>query len=320
MQNKFFVEPPLPDPSDYEVIRSAPKKKENYWVGAPSIFQDRSNTIWLTYRIRSPEERGEEMRIARSGDGYDFEDIKTIHKKDLGAKSLERSSLLEDPRTGNFKLYLSPDPDYYAADPQALGWHIVKLEDVLDPANFDPSTAKVVLSPEGVGSESGPVKDPYVINLGWKFYMFYTAKDGGGERPHLATSIDGENWSKQKKMNPLLKRGGWHDFHTRVACVLPKEQGFIVYYEGANRRWYQPMYNIQTGIATSLDLKEYTDVSPDEPILKSPATSEPNPESRVDYRTLRYMDYALKKNKILFYYEAVNQKGAFDLRVTEMER
>lgn len=317
MQEKFFLEPILPDPGNFEVVNKAPKNGEDYWSGAPSIFQDREENIWLTYRVRNPDERGKEIRIARSNNGYDFQDVKTISKSELGAKSLERSSLVQDPKTGHYKLYLSPDPDYEAADPQALGWHIVKLEDVSDPASFDPDTARVVLSPEGVGSENGPVKDPYVLVLGWKFYMFYTAKDGGGERPHLASSVDGENWRKHKGSNPILDRKGWHDFHTRISCVLPWKQGFIVYYEGANRLWYQPMYNIQIGVATSLDLKEFVDVSLEAPLLNSPTPPETASDSKSNYKTMRYMDYAIMKDKVLFYYEAVNEEGAFDLRVTE---
>lgn len=312
---KYFLEPVIPDVTNYEVLVKAPSEEENYWAGAPAVFTDREGTIWLTYRVRNPEERGKEIRIARSQDGLEFETVKIIKKEELNAKSVERSSLLQDPKTGDYKLYLSPDPDYSAADPQALGWHIVKLEDVNKPADFNPSTAKVIVSPEGTESETGPVKDPYVINVGWKYYMFYTGKDGGGEQAHLAISVDGENWCKARKINPILGREGWHDFHTRVACVLPREQGFIIYYEGTNRRWYQPMYNLQTGIATSLDFQRFFDVTPEEPVLSSPTPSSSSPYE--GYETLRYLDYALIENKILFYYEVANENGAFELRVTQ---
>lgn len=311
------VQPLIPKVSNYKTIVKSKKSRENYWVGAPSVVKDFGKNIWLTYRVREPKERGTEVRICKSKDGYHFETVKVIKKEEVNAKSLERSSLIQDPRSGMFKLFLSPDPNYDVADPQALGWHIVKLEDVSHPQEFDPESAKVVISPSGVGTESGPVKDPYVINIGWKYYMFYTAKDGGGEQAHLATSIDGDNWSKKVDLNPVISRGGWHNFHTRAACVLPVNNGLVIYYEGTNRQWYQPMYNVLTGVATSLDLKEFTDVTPDEPLLSSPTKS--SDKLTHGYQTLRYMDYVQLKNKLLFYYEAACEDGSFELRVTPYE-
>lgn len=46
----------------------------------------------------------------------------------------------------------------------------------------------------------------------------------------------------------------------------------------------------------------------------------PRRKSQGNYQLIRELAHKNRKNKILFYYEAVNQEGAFDLRVTEMKR
>lgn len=314
---RHFMEPLIPNVSDYKTVVKPPRPKENYWVGAPSSISDGQN-IWLTYRVRNPQQRGFELHIAKSKDGIFFEDVKVINKKDLNAKSLERASMIKDPWTSKFKLFMSRDPSFSAADAQGLSWQIVKLEDVQDPANFDPSTFEIIFPPLTMGGEKWWIrhpyvcitKDPYVLCVGRKFYMFFSTQGTMGEEPFLATSVDGENW-KIEENNPVITKGYWHDYHTRISCVLPLDQGFLVYYEGANRKWYQPPYNIQVGLAVSLDMKEFTDVCTRGPLLFSPSGKK--------YRTLRYMDYVLLKDKILFYYEAARDDDAFELRVTSLE-
>jgi hypothetical protein len=88
------------------------------------------------------------------------------------------------------------------------------------------------------------------------------------ERIHHFTSEDGERW-EPNACNPVFDNGGWHNFYTRPACVLPMDVGYLFVYEGSNARWHDPNYNIATGLAYTLDLTHITDLTPDEPLVNS---------------------------------------------------
>ncbi len=297
--------PILPDLSKFKTIVPPPQPAPFNWTGAPSVLYDEQGTIWLTYRMRTREKRGGLMHVARSADGTSFETACTLKAEEFKifeVTSIERASLVKDPWTGKFKLYV-------AVDKARGGWYILKLRDEENPSNFDAASAQIVLGPAGVGTDSRSVKDPHVLLVGRRYYMFYIGNSTRCELPHLATSVDGEHWLRFEG-NPILPSFGWHDFCTRIAFVMPLRNGFSVFYEGAGLEDHERVTNIRTGLAFSTDLKEYVDLTPQAPILSSPTPGK--------WSAARYMDYVIVANRALFYYEATRPDDAFELRMSDV--
>ncbi|MGQ9631858.1 MAG: hypothetical protein ACUVXI_16340 [bacterium] len=305
---KRAVSPIIPDYSEYHTVLEPDRNEADYWAGAPAVLIDGEGVVWLACRMRegrSPRgERGYEIRILRSEDGIHFERIHSILREELGTVSVERPAFLIDPITGRYKLYIcrSGKPDY-------PDWFILKLDDVDDPLKFDPKTARPVLRfPEGSGRGA---KDPFVINIGGRYFMFHIGYgfEGRRELPFLATSADGENWVERP--SPLMESEGWHTFFTRPACLMPLGPAFVLYYEGSGSDWFDPVYNIQGGVAVSLDLENFVDLTPNEPIFKTPTPGR--------YTTLRYTDYLCLEDRVIFYYEAARPNDSSELRATEVK-
>jgi hypothetical protein len=303
---KHFSEPIMPDVSKYEVIATPSVLEDRNWTGAPSATRDTDGNIWLAYRDRTKVKRGGELIISRSEDGVSFEDVKVIRQEDFAGrkvKSIERCSLFIDPWTGLFKLYMAIDQEF-------RNWVIVKLDDAESPEGFDASTAQVILARSGYGSDSKSVKDPFIMTVGRQYYMFYIGNSTRCELPHLATSVDGVNW-KRFEGNPIMAGTGWHEFCLRIACVMPLAQGYAIFYEGASLNDHEKIYNIRTGLAFSPDLRTFTDLTPVEPIIQSPTPGK--------CWAVRYMDYVMLEDRVLFYYEAARPDDAFELRVSEVK-
>jgi len=333
---KIFAYPLVPDVSEYDVIARGPLREErqlaqipvgwsqNYGIaGAPeALYDSDSDEFWLTYRVAADGPRICELHIAKSKDGKKFTDV------NVWDKTVERSALLKDAKTGKFKLYLCTTHTFglgarRTETPVPVGrraggdnfWVICKLDDVEDPRDFDIETMRVVLQPSTSGMDWNYVKDPYIVAVGNRFYMYYIGKDRY-EQCFLATSTDGEKWERHPT-NPVLSQGGWHDFYTRPGCLVPAGNLFLFYYEGSSKEWIAPVYNIATGLAITFDLERIIDVTPDAPILTS-STPGPTPGGDGINITLRYMDALLLEDRILFYYEAATKEGCNELRVTEV--
>jgi len=311
MWTKNWLSPLIPDLSKYDVVAEPPKPVEDFWAGAPSVIEDSKGVIWLAYRkgIMENSVRKSDLYLARSEDGINFETIHEWKAESFGCIRTERASFLVDPWTKQFKLYITRDALEKPPGTPEFQWDIAKLADVDSPAKFDISTVVGVLGPSGSGSDGRDVKDPYVFTLGNKYYMFYIAAGKTHEQCHMATSDDGILWRRHTD-NPILRHGAWHDFFVRPSFVLPQTMGAIVYYEGSNKQWYGPVFNVQTGFAITFDFQNFYDITISGPVLSSPTQGK--------YGTCRYMDCIVQKNRVLFYYEAARPDDAFELRVTEI--
>lgn len=297
---KIFSSFSLPDLNSYRVIARPEGEGKGFWAGGCSSLKDTRGKIWLTYRLRNPEKRGHKLCIAKSLDGVNFQTVKEINKNHFeNIESLERASILQDPSTGRYKLYLSLEKE--------RKWYIYKLQDVVCPEEFDPSTAKAVFSPSSEREDTRKVKDPYIVNFCNSWFMFYS---GSGEEPQekvfLATSQDGERWTYR---GVVLQRSLWHNYHARVSCIIPEEKGFLCFYEGSSSSWYEPHFNLNIGFAYTADMKNFFDLTPQGPVLSSP--------TRGNFSTIRYVDYVFLNDRIIFYYEAARKDDAFELRATE---
>lgn len=303
------------------VVFDPPGDGEGHWVGAPCVHRHDGAT-YLAVRWRSPDRRGYAVEVyertadvipgrpsSGAGDRMPrdaFDRRVRLTAEGLGVVSVERPALVTDPRSGGLRLYL---PVEHGEN----DWTIQRLDGVSDPAEFDPGSARDVLVPEPGSTDAETVKDPVVRTLGGRYYLFYAGHDGTSEQAHLATSVDGERWSRVAD-GPVLGRDGWHDHHTRVSCVVPAPDApvWIVFYDGSGTDDYGATWNLRTGVAVASDLADPVDTTPDAPALASPAA---DAATGLDgFGTCRYVDVLDHGDAWELFAEVARGDGAFDLR------
>lgn len=302
--------PPSIEPSQSKPIFSPPSEGEGYWAGAPCVHTH-GGVTYLAVRERTPDQRGRSLIVTERVGPYEYEPVIELTAADLGVNSIERPALTTDIETGALKLYLSVDHG-------RNDWTIQKLDDVSSPADFDTSTARDVLSPDPGTTDEQTVKDPLLITLGGRYFMFYAGHDGRSEQAHLAISHDGEQWSKAPE-NPILPSQNWHDHHTRISCVLPAENApfWLVFYDGSGVREYRREWNLKTGVAISHNLRDITDTSPNGPRYSSHASDQG--VGAEQFGTFRYLDILRDGEKAVMYYEAAAADGSYDLWEASVE-
>lgn len=279
-----------------------------WWAGAPSVARADDGTFYLAARMRegrSPRgQRGYEIRIMKSEDGRVFAPVHHIHRKDADVPVFERPCLLRHPQTGQFRLYGCSGLEH--------GWSILMFDDVDDPADFDPKTARVVLRAnypdDGFVHVTG-YKDPFVFYAQNQWHMFVIGTDRV-ERLFHFVSQDGIDWQAAQD-GPVMENTGWHNYFTRPACVLPLAVGYLLVYEGSYVHWRDPVYNIATGLAYSPDLETFYDLTPDAPLLKSCTSGE--------YHTWRYSHWMMVDDAIYIYAEVARPNNTNEVRLFIVE-
>lgn len=280
---------------------------EGYWTGAPCAHNYDGSRL-LAVRERTTDERGHALHLYRHGE--DLTRVRSLTADELGVVSVERAALATDPRTGRLVVYVPVDHG-------SNQWSIQRLDAVKDPAELDPATARDVLSPQPGGSDCVTVKDPYVVVVGGRYYMFYAGSDGQSEQAHLATSVDGTSFTRAET-NPIIPRQYWHDHHTRVSCVLPAPDAPVwwVFYEGSATTDAGNTWNLRTALAVSHGLETIMDTSPAGPLYGSPTAGT---DTGVDtFATFRYLDLLRTEEGLEAYYEVARPDGAFELRHAEV--
>ena len=288
---------------DYDVILEPDENTPEWWAGAPSVARGDDGTFYLAARMRegnSPRGlRGYEVRLLKNADGVQFEPLLSIRREDVPIPGFERPALLRDAVTGRFKLYL-------CGPWQGGPWCIMKLDDVDDPADFEPPSCKPVLTGGNAGQPGvGAYKDPFVVWTAGQYHMLVIGCDRV-ERTYHFVSDDGEQWSRANE-GPALDVGGWHDFYTRPACLVPMGAGWLFVYEGSHLSWHDPSYNIATGLAYTLDLVNFTDLTPSAPLLKS--------TTQGDYHTWRYSHWMRVGDELWAYAEVARPNNTNEIRL-----
>lgn len=302
--------PPAVDFGDAETLLSPDATGEGNWVGAPCAY-DHGDDAYLAVRERDPDRRGHRVTVYAYDDGVG-EAVLTVTAEQLGVVSIERPSLVTHPRTGDVQLYLPVDRG-------GNDWTIRKCADAPSVESVDPTTARPVLRPAPGGTDAGVVKDPTILTVGGRYYMFYAGADGLSEQAHLATSVDGETWTRAAN-NPVLERGYWHDHHTRVSTVVPAPDApaWLVFYDGSGVADEGRTWNLRTGMAVTTDLKTFTDTCPDGPLYASPAADRRTGLST--FGTCRYLDVRRREDDWELFAEVAREDGSFELRRTTVDR
>ena len=114
-------------------------------------------------------------------------------------------------------------------------------------------------------------------------------------------------------MDSVMDLEGWHDFYVRPASVLPLEFGYLFVYEGSNTRWYDPVYNMGTGVAFTFDMHEIREITTKGPLVVS---STPSPR----FHTLRYSHWMHVDDELWVYAEAVRPNESHEIRLFRLPR
>ncbi|MFC5369135.1 hypothetical protein [Salinirubrum litoreum] len=300
-----YGRPPDASFADATTVLSPPGSGQGHWVGAPCVHRHGDQT-YLAVRWRTPEERGHAVTVYEYDGPASLSECARITADDLGVVSVERAALCTNPRTGDLQCYLPVDRG-------GNDWVIQKLGDVADPETFDPTTAHTVLAPTPGTTDGGTVKDPVVDVVGGQYVMFYAGADGLSEQAHLATSVDGETWTKHLD-NPVVDRAYWHDHHVRVSTVVPATDApvWLVFYDGSGVADHGRTWNLRTGMAVSPDLRRVTDTSPDGPVYESPVADR---ATGVDsFATCRYLDVLRHDDEWELFAEVARPDESFELR------
>lgn len=227
---------PLPDPEHCQVAVPAPGAGAGNWVGASSAALDDEGDLLIAYRVRTRDQRGSGIVIARTDDGTRPKTMATLLKETFGAESLERPALVRTD-TG-WRIYVS------CATPNSKHWRIDAI-DVTDPAEFGIAKSRTVFP----GSSHVGVKDPVVRRRGdqWEAWICCHPLDEPGEEDRMttayATSRDGLDW--QWRGTVLEGRPGmWDARGSRVTAVLPDGR---MAYDG--RATKEENFSERTGLA-----------------------------------------------------------------------
>jgi hypothetical protein len=292
----------------YDVVLRPDKEAAEWWAGAPSVVRDDAGVFWMAARMRSPEAprgaRGYEIRLLRSTDGMQFETVHRISRDDVPVPGFERPALLIDPRTRLFKLYLC---GAWNGGP----WSVIKLDDAETPAAFRASTARpVITAPRRRDARDVGVheyKDPVIVFAGDTFHAYVIGYVRQNERVFHLRSPDGEAWSPVGDVNqPMLDLGGWRNFFVRPASLLPLGIGYLFVYEGSSTRWYDPVYNVVTGLAFTFDLHTMVDLTPHAPLVVSSTPGR--------FHTWRYSHWMRVEDEIWIYAEVARPDDAHEIR------
>ncbi len=289
----------------YTTVLRPDRDEPEWWAGAPSLAIGPDGRIYMAVRMReaiSPRgRRGYEVRILESPDGVAFRPVAHLRRESVPIAGFERPALLWDPAHALFRLYLC-GPWPYGKE---AGWCILRLEDVDDPKDFDPSTARPVLcarAPSGQGLQG--YKDPFVWMEGGVYRMLVIGY--GPERTYHFASKDGDRW-QQVGPGAWFDLGGWHSFYTRPACILPMGVGWLFIYEGSHPSWFDPAYNIATGLAWTPDLETCIDLTAEEPLLKSTTPGR--------YHTWRYSHWMWRDGELWAYAEVACPNDTNEVRL-----
>ena len=228
---------PEPGTGPATVAVPAPGTGLGAWAGAPSATLDSDLTFVIAYRLRSRQERGADVVLARSDDGERLETVARLDKSQFDAESLERPALVRT-REGRWRLFLS------CATPGSKHWWIAMLE-ADDAERLADSRPLVAFA----GDERTGIKDPVIRQTpeGWRAWLCVHPLQAKGEEDRMstayATSEDGLRW----RWHGVVfdgRPGKWDSRGVRVTSVLSDGRAS---YDGRARK--EENFDERTGLA-----------------------------------------------------------------------
>ncbi|MFT4692602.1 MAG: hypothetical protein ACJASX_000961 [Limisphaerales bacterium] len=299
-----------------QIVREPVGDEKGYWVGCPGAYHDAEENAWyLTYRIRRPRgvqpDRGGEVRVCRSTDLKQWDDVLTIRKDQYNTASIERSVIRRGP-DGQWRYFSS----YVDAEDGRWCTNLITAPTV---GELDPAKQKVIFKAAPLGLEG--VKDPWVTEIDGVYHMFLsialpTGKTGDDAHSSLdiyntgqcvsatglATSTDLDNWDYHGTI--FAPEGdGWDKYCRRINSVVRKDGKYYAFFDGSAS--HLENYEEKTAIAVSDDLKSWTNLNPDGPALVSPFSS----------TSIRYIDAQPLDGKWHVFYEFAREDGAHNMRL-----
>jgi hypothetical protein len=313
MSQRYFGVPPRFDPEKGTTVFEPEGMGYGYWVGGHNVvFDPNEEKLYLYYRIRHPlgKGRGGKCRIAESTDGIAFRDIWEATKDQLDAESIEVGSLIKDPDSGQWRLYIS----YQCRN----GPWRVDLIEADQPANLNAWHHRTVMQPEEYGL--GFVKDPKVYIVGG-FYVVFVAvspqkrwvegESGwrhplGGDATGMMTSPDGVYFRNFRYVFEPGRGapGEWGLFRARINSVVYLPPVYVAFFDAGSTMYDN--YEEWCGVAFSHDLERWTRVSTDGPWVRSL------------HGCVRYVDALVMGDEIWYYYEYTREDGSHELRASKV--
>jgi hypothetical protein len=312
MSQRYFGLPPRFDPNQGTTVLEPEGAGYGYWVGGHNVvFDPEARKFYLFYRIRHPlgKGRGGKCRIAESADGVKFETIFEATKEQLNAVSIEVGSLIQDPATKRWHLYVSYESP-------AGPWQIDLLQ-ADHPSRFDPWHHRTVMRPEEYGLAS--LKDPNVYIVGGLYVAFvntparkpWSEDEHGGRHPcgrdatGMMTSPDGVYFRNFRYVfEPGTGAPGeWGHFRARINSVVYLPPVYVGFFDGGTTAYDN--YEEWCGVAISHDLERWTRVSTNGPWVVS------------DHGAIRYLDAIVVGDEIWYYYEYTRPDGSHELRMNK---
>ena len=118
--------------------------------------------------------------------------------------------------------------------------------------------ADPVLSPTEPYENDGGVEDPRLVQFGDTYYLTYTGYNKKDAQLCLATSRDLIHWDRQGVILPAYK-GNWNVKWTKSGAIVPEkiDGKYWMYFLGTTAD-----NKDQAGLASSIDLLHWTDVTP----------------------------------------------------------
>lgn len=316
--------PPLFDPRAGQTVLAPEANGAGYWVGAPTVVFDESLGFLLCYRRRRPRgvdpDRGYTAVIARSKDGFEFQDIWQITKGELDSTSIEKCSILRG-RDGVYRYYMS------YVDPADQRWRTDVIE-ARSPDAFDVAARREVFTAASASrAHDAPVegvKDPVIYLVGGIYYLFLSiaagTPPGAGDRTvlhatadvfntglltapsALATSTDGVHFRWRGECLRVGEPGSWHAYQARLNSVLRHDGLWYGFYDGAPS--HEENYEEKCGLAQSFDLQTWEKITDSGPLVTVPWST----------GSVRYTEALRVGPEIRYYYEMVREDGAHELR------
>jgi hypothetical protein len=184
------------------VALDPPNELPGSWIGAgKAMFLEEDRRFLLTARPRKVEGdvRGFAAQVFTSEDGVEFNFLSEVTAKKvqetsgIPIHSIEGTQLLRNPATGLWHFFLSCDTG------DTFVWGGVQWETVLlTSSNLNgPWKSEGKVLPNGDGFDACQARDSSIDIVDGLWICLYKAKDTNRqERPALATSLDGMEWTK----------------------------------------------------------------------------------------------------------------------------